>query len=257
MQQNSNIMSCPSCGTRNRVSAHPDSVRPVCGKCKCPLPKSPSSSHDVVSDRGKKFGNRLGLLMVVLVVGVLFGVGLLGYWQKEKGSEPARVKQVASTPPKPVQAPQRLPTATGPAPIDRRLSSGTVIKSSILDGNCQLAIENGLDRDAAAKLVKSGSNQCIVYFYVSSKSTENVKGMPDGSYRLLFSAGRDWDENVQCFTRDKAFSEFDGQLTFETVSEVKGDKRRFEYRGHRVTLHKVRHGNAPAHGISEAEFLAQ
>lgn len=253
-QQGHAIVSCPSCGTRNRLFAYSESLRPLCGKCKSPLPARSDISAKVPSKILHSIGDRRGLLMVSMVVCILIGLVSLQYWGKGKGSEQGTALAV-NTLPKPAKKVSNQPLQVQQPLPDRRLPSGTLIKSSLLNGNCQLVIENGLDTDAAVKLLRSGSNQCLAYFYVSSRATDSVKGIPDGSYRLLFVAGRDWDDKKQCFIRDKAFSEFDRQLSFETISERRSDAIHYEYRGHRVTLHKIRHGNASAHGVSEALFL--
>jgi hypothetical protein len=182
---------------------------------------------------------------------------LFHFWGNATGSKAPSAAPTANTPQKTATKPDRPPIAAEKPLPDRKLPGGTIIKSSGLNGKCGLQIENGNDKDAAVKLLKTSDNKCVVYFYVSAASTHSVETIPDGSYRLLFMAGRDWDEKNQSFTRDKAFSEFNGHLSFETVKEKRSDGTYVNHRGHRVTLHRVAHGNAPTHGISESEFLSE
>jgi thioredoxin 2 len=52
MPENSVIVACPHCGTKNRIPGNRMQDRPVCGKCRAPLNKGVTYSHPVeITDR--------------------------------------------------------------------------------------------------------------------------------------------------------------------------------------------------------------
>ena len=115
-------------------------------------------------------------------------------------------------------------------------------------------MENGLNRDAVVKLVRTDSNQCVAFFYVASKATYEIKGIPDGQYNLLFCSGTDWDESKRSFTRNKRFSKFQDPSSWNTVRERNGNTISTRYSSHQITLHGVPTGNARTGYVSEALF---
>jgi hypothetical protein len=151
--------------------------------------------------------------------------------------------------PRDTPLPQQLPPR-----INRKLSNGTIIRSSSLHGRGQLTIKNGLSLDAAAKLIDKQNNLCKAYFYISSGSPFTLTGVPDGNYRLLFGIGEDWDQATEFFTRNQAFSEFNKPMDFVTFQEQRGDSIYKNYTVMEVPPHPVPGGNIRTHSISEKEF---
>ena len=61
------IIQCPQCGTKNRVPAAKISDRPICGKCKTPLPPQPVYTRPVdISDHSfqKEVLNTPGVVLM-------------------------------------------------------------------------------------------------------------------------------------------------------------------------------------------------
>lgn len=238
------VVTCPGCGTQNRIQPHAPTVSPLCGACTRSLagvsPWSAKAREPVANPRGDLYG-KLALASVVLVLGLITVVTV---FQRPAGNGKPSLPTVASTTPKP--PPQPL--------LNRRLGNGTMIKSGVLNGNGHLEVQNGLDRDAVVKLVPTMTKQCTAFFYVASKSTCKIEGIPDGQYNLLFCTGTDWDEHKKSFTRDKRFSRFQDPSGWNTTKETVGDRIRTRYTIHQITLHPIRGGKARSSTMGEGDF---
>jgi len=197
---------------------------------------------------------KYGWIAVSAVIGVLVLVSVIISMNKSSvGSQkPGPASAVNFPAPKAESAKVSKPPA--PPPLNRRLANGTMIRSGELDGKGRLQVENGLGRDAVAKLVRKGSNHCTAFFYVSSKATHEITGIPDGDYDLCFCAGTDWDEQKQSFTRDKSFSKFRDPTSWSTTREHREDGIYWRYDINQVTLHPVVGGKAKTDRIGEDEF---
>jgi len=147
---------------------------------------------------------------------------------------------------------QPRPFPTPPIVItkNRSLPSSTVLISRARGGGGSLKVSNGTSRDAYIKLVEPRSRKLVAAFYVKSKSTFTQKRVSDGTYKVLFVLGEDWDSKTRSFTKSKSFSEFDKSLNFTTTQRG----NRIQYRAFTITLNPVVGGNATTSGFSETEF---
>lgn len=146
---------------------------------------------------------------------------------------------------------------TQPKLPEMRLENGSLIQSKGLNGKGRLEIQNGLNHDAAAKLVNLEGTNCLAFFYVRSKSSHTLDGVPDGWYRVQFVTGNDWDANTRCFRRSPSCFEFEQQFQFTTKTEQKSDGKYTVTKTWSLTLHAVPQGKAKTRQISQAEFLKQ
>ncbi|MEU6430582.1 hypothetical protein ABZ860_32205 [Microbispora sp. NPDC046973] len=102
-----------------------------------------------------------------------------------------------------------------PAQRARRPGNGTVLLSAIRGGRGSLTVKNGGTQDGVVTLVRGGRK--AVSFYVRKGSTAKVANIKDGTYRVYFTTGVDYDRGIRAFTRDCGFSKFDDALKFHTV----------------------------------------
>ncbi len=183
-------------------------------------------------------------------------MGLTGYVLfKDTGS--SQKKQAIAAP---TLSAQQVAQAQKPAPKppppkpENRLANGTLIRSVELNGLGQLEVKNGLYQDAAIKLIRPENKQCVAYFYVRASCSHTLKNIPNGTYRLRYMVGRDWNELKHCFNRDVKGSEFDKSLEYTTENRRECSRNYTQYHTMAVTLHRVPEGTAKTHVISEQEF---
>ncbi|MEU8176793.1 hypothetical protein AB0C14_28295 [Microbispora hainanensis] len=137
-----------------------------------------------------------------------------------------------------------------PARRTRRLGNGTILLSAIRGGRGSLTVKNGGTQDGVVTLVRGGRK--AVSFYVRKGSTAKVSNIKDGTYRVYFTTGVDYDRGARAFTRNCGFSKFDDAVKFQTV-----------YSGYSVrwsdwtlTLDAVFGGNATTSDVDPDAFPA-
>jgi len=259
------IVSCPNCGARNRIGTYSLALRPVCGKCKTLLgtaidtytPKQPSTfTPHSASSRSDKKRTWMVYLPIALIVGAAATLYMTFTNSSPRSAGSPAYSSSRYQPPASVLPRTWEQPAT--AAQNRRLPNGTILRRSSLTGNGSLTVVNGLDRDAVAKLVDRANNICQAFFYIAANSAFTMPGIPDGDYRLLFGTGSDWDDATGFFTRNRACSEFNKPVDFETSTRT--ERRGWDtyvvtyYSENSITLHPVPDGNARTHDVSESEF---
>lgn len=161
---------------------------------------------------------------------------------------PTRVPTTVNTPtstalPTATPTPTKLPTATS---LPRRLKNGTFIKRAVpLDGYGKLEIDNGTDLDAAAVLTTRGE-EIVFSVYIRAHSKVTITGIRDGTYKLFFMMGEDWDNAVGRFTRKTSYQVFEDTFPYTTTAT----KATIWY----VTLHPVVGGTAETEHVDPNEF---
>jgi hypothetical protein len=254
------VVSCPSCGARNRIAPHSAELRPICGRCKSPIAGSSGLR------KRQTARNWIIAATVAVLAGtfVLFAAKPRGHMSVGDSMPIAAGRNTPSAPQFRYETPPlrgrnlsvtpTQPKGVWPSQLNRRLANGTLIRSGRLDGYGKLEINNGLSYDAAAKLVARLNDECVAYFYIAAGAVHSLAGVPDGNYRLLFAVGEDWDSQTELFSRASGVSEFDRPLAFETRQRNEGNFVYQEYSVMQLTLHPVPEGTARTHTISLDEF---
>ncbi|MGI5157036.1 hypothetical protein [Microbispora sp. CA-102843] len=137
-----------------------------------------------------------------------------------------------------------------PAQRARRLGNGTMLLSAIRGGRGSLSVKNGGTQDGVVTLVRGGRK--AVSFYVRKRSTAKVANIKDGTYRIYFTTGVDYDRGSRAFTRNCGFSKFDDSLTFRTVYTGGG----VSWKDWTLTLDAVFGGNASTSEVDPDAFPA-
>ncbi|RVX40079.1 hypothetical protein EDD27_2466 [Nonomuraea polychroma] len=131
----------------------------------------------------------------------------------------------------------------------RRLSNGAFVrKGSTLNGRSSLEIDNGAPRDAVVTVVRGGSKAFSIY--VRKKAKFKVRGVRDGSYKIFFTHGVDWDGKNKAFTRDCSFERFQKSVTFKTTFTA----TQIRWHDWRITLHAISGGNARTAPVDPDDF---
>ncbi|MFG2074510.1 hypothetical protein [Nonomuraea maritima] len=130
----------------------------------------------------------------------------------------------------------------------RRLRNGEFVRKGTLGGRGSLEIDNGGDRDAVVTAVKGGRTAFSVY--VRRKATFKVRGVRDGSYRVYFSHGVDWEGRNRRFTRKCGFEKFAKPVEFETTYTA----TQILWHDWRITLHSITGGNVRTEKVDPDDF---
>lgn len=129
---------------------------------------------------------------------------------------------------------------------NRSQPSHTDLLSQAMGGT--LKVSNGTNRDAYVKLITG--QQLASAFFVKSNSSYTLNPIPDGTYRVIFALGKNWNPKTQSFAQSKSFAKFDKPLNFTTMQLSNG----IQYRVFQITLHPVLGGKATTSGVNEQEF---
>ncbi|NBE99985.1 hypothetical protein FE391_39050 [Nonomuraea sp. KC401] len=130
----------------------------------------------------------------------------------------------------------------------RRLRNGSYVRRSTLGGRSSLEIDNGGDRDAVVTAVRGGSKAFSVY--VRKNARFKVRGVRDGTYRIYFTHGVDWDGRRKAFTRECSFERFQKSVKFRTSYTA----TQVRWHDWRVTLHAISGGNARTSPVDPDDF---
>lgn len=118
-------------------------------------------------------------------------------------------------------------------------------------GHGELTLKNGNDRDAAVKLVEDTPQKRVIRFvYVQAKRDLVLRGIAEGTYRVLFMTGVDWDAANRTFRREARALRFEDPLPFEVTSTARGK----EHTTWELTLNAVPGGTVNMLRVSAEEF---
>jgi len=119
-----------------------------------------------------------------------------------------------------------------------RPGDGQLLGEPLTSGQGELEVLNGTDHDAIVTLIMEITGQPVGAMYVRTSSAATLAGIPAARYRVRFQTGSDW--TGQRFCRIHGTGEFAESLAFTVTQEQDG----LRFGNHRVTLHRVRNGNA-------------
>ncbi|MBB5629619.1 hypothetical protein [Sphaerisporangium krabiense] len=101
-----------------------------------------------------------------------------------------------------------------PKEQSRRLANGAFIRRGPRGGLGHLIVKNGATSDTVISVVRGKS--AVTRFYIRKGKNVTVTGVPDGTYKVYYTSGSDWDRRTRAFTRDCAFKKFGKDLAFRT-----------------------------------------
>lgn len=131
---------------------------------------------------------------------------------------------------------------------NRRLKNGAFIRRTSLGGRSSLEVDNGGTRDAVVTAVRGGGKTFSVY--VRKKAKFKVRGVPDGTYKIYFTHGVDWDGKSRSFSRQCSFERFQKSVKFKTTVTA----TQILWHDWRVTLHAISGGNARTAPVNPDDF---
>jgi hypothetical protein len=140
----------------------------------------------------------------------------------------------------------RLPAT--PRERRRRLPNGQFVQPGSRGGDGELTIDNGDDRDTVITLALGRRPALSVY--VRSGSKDKVTGIRDGTYRIYYTAGVDWDPKARAFTRECTFERFDDDFKFTTTRTA----TQVEWTKWSVELEPATRGNASVSDVDPNDF---
>jgi len=120
--------------------------------------------------------------------------------------------------------------------------TGVVKPNSRSGGYGRLLVDNGTASDAAVILTLD--ELPVMAVYIRSGEAYTMKGIRDGTYRLYFSTGSEW--NGKQFTSNPSYKRFEDAFTFRTTSKT--------YTEWSATLHPVAGGTASVEEVDPDEF---
>lgn len=126
----------------------------------------------------------------------------------------------------------------------RRLSNGAVIRSGTRGGLGRVTVKNGNSQDAVVTLVRGKRKGTS--FYIRKKSKTTIRSVPDGSYKVYYTTGSDYDRGRRTFTRNCAFKRFEGSIRFRTTYS--------NYTIWTLTLNAIKGGNTRADDVDPDDF---
>ncbi|WP_214103025.1 hypothetical protein [Acrocarpospora catenulata] len=106
-------------------------------------------------------------------------------------------------------------TVKPPKERNRSLSNGKLLRSSIRGGRSKLTVRNDGKQDSVLTMML-GKRKAITV-YVRKKSKATITNIKDGSYRVYFTTGTDYDSKKRAFTRGCDFVKFDDPVRFRTT----------------------------------------
>ncbi|WP_156325854.1 hypothetical protein [Nonomuraea sp. SBT364] len=130
----------------------------------------------------------------------------------------------------------------------RRLGNGHYLRKGGLGGRSSLQIHNGGSRDAVVNVMRGKSK--VISVYVRKKAKFKIPGMRDGTYKIYFTSGVDWDGKSRAFTRDCSFKRFQKSVKFKTTYT----STQILWHDWRITLHAITGGNARTSEVDPDDF---
>lgn len=156
---------------------------------------------------------------------------------------------------------------SGPAEAKVRLDTIAPLNNAILYNakpwsiaKGELTVSNGAPSHAIAKLIDktANPNRKVLSFVICAGQQSTVRGVPDGSYRLMFAFGDRLYRDTDRLESPRSFYEFDKTFSFNTTitNTVKEGStyQDTQYWVVSVTLTPVVGGNITTSSISKDEF---
>jgi len=225
---------CRQCGTMNRVASHSPQLRPLCGRCKAPLPESV-----LVTAKREAVGLRplwIGLSIAAGIIGLAVLTSRVPPPPEPAPSQPAptRIEPRPPTPPAFTQPLQPLPT------------NGDETPYSLAEAVAPLTISTrqGVGH-YFVKIVDWLTGAPVLTVFVHAGQSVSTK-VPLGSYKIKYAVGTQWYGEADLFGPSTSYNMADKRFDFEK----KGDS----VFGFTVKLFSQPHGNLATTQIGRKDF---
>ncbi|HEU5159321.1 MAG TPA: hypothetical protein VFU43_20160 [Streptosporangiaceae bacterium] len=131
----------------------------------------------------------------------------------------------------------------------RRPSNGHFVRSGGRGGRGTLTIDNTSGSpDAVVTLAKG--KRSIISVYVRRKRKFKVTGINDGTYKVFYVRGTDWDDKARWFARECEFQRFDDTFKFRTITTA----TQIRWDTWEITLHPVVGGKASTSDVDPGDY---
>jgi ribosomal protein L37AE/L43A len=250
------IVTCKSCGQRNRLYKRARHGIYRCRSCRATLP-NPFTRHPKSKSSALAILGWLALALIVVVVGV---VVIGGSSQPITTSYTAPTTSLPSTSrsdDRPLTYVPSLPTTTTfprsasatPPPFQQPAlptpPNGEAFTYTDQERIAPFEIKSARGSDYLVKLADSVSGQSVVKVFVRGGSAVNIN-VPLGTYVVKYASGDTWHGYDYLFGPKTDYSKASEYLTFQhTANRVQG---------HTITLYKVPYGNLHTERIKPDEF---
>jgi hypothetical protein len=81
-------------------------------------------------------------------------------------------------------------------------------------GHGELEVQNGTNEDAVLSLYDPAADETIREVYAQARHTIRIKGIHEGTYQLLYTAGLDWHGDEAIFRCDPEYAQFERDFAF-------------------------------------------
>ena len=256
-------IACPQCGVVYHTLEANVGKHILCTKCGNVItvvlavtvrsPSARSVVRETVTTPAKRKDRRIPIVgMVAVVAAVLLAFLFFRHTPKEpvpaNKTDDAQKWTVVGE-----EAPSASARPVEPRPTEyNSLPTGTRIEEDIgTSGHGKLAVENGTNEDAVARLSDATTDQTVRWFFVKAHSSAHMSRIPQGTYRLAYTTGLNWVEADDAFSWQSTYDEFERTLDYDEQRDSEGVK----YHTVRVTLNSVLFGNVRTRTITREEFL--
>ncbi len=122
-------------------------------------------------------------------------------------------------------------------------------------GASTLRIMNGLDVDAAVRLVDTSTNRTSRFVYVRANDAYTIEEIEPGTYSLRYATGSDWIAACGEFQRDEEIEEFEESRAFQERVFDEGGYHHHTLTEAQASLNPVPQGNARTRKIDRRRFF--
>jgi hypothetical protein len=130
----------------------------------------------------------------------------------------------------------------------RRLSNGSFVRSGSRGARGALTIDNGGSDDSVITLALG--KRPVYSVYVRKDKKYEVTGVRDGTYRVFYTTGEDWDAGTKSFSRSCDFERFEDSLKFRTTYSA----TLIRWSKWRISLQPVVGGTARTSPVAPGDF---
>ena len=219
------IITCPTCGTRNRIRRDLPAGISRCGACKAPLEDaSPEGPLLRVMDAAPE------LLLRVLRGATAFSLLAFPAWVCFIASRHPSPKEVAS----PRQSSAPVPQATPkpfPEPELALPETGEVVRHTNMPPTAPFGIRSDPGTHYLVKLATAPGNEPVQTIFVRGGSTVQVK-VPLGTFHIKYACGQKWYGYDHLFGPSTGYSQATEPFTFSVpgIEEWNAKMRKTESR---------------------------